>query len=143
MPPSKKPPKKSRKKPSTKSPKKFSRQLVYPAPEFTKEELAWYKVLAEGRKEIDRLLAIRDGHISPPWMKHGKKKAAVSSPLPPPELVTEKPGTAAAWIEALHPEDWHLVSAAKFRQEAGRHGCSLSLRAFQHALAKKRARSPS
>ena len=128
----KKPPKKSRKKSRKKPPEKFSRQLVYPAPEFTKEELAWYKVLAEGRKEIDRLLAIRDGLISPPWMK----SASVAT-----SRTSEKPGTAAAWIEWLHPKDWHLVSAAKFRQEAGRHGCSLSLRAFQHALAQKRARS--
>src|SRR5215813_14050460 len=57
------------KKAPRKPPKNFGRQLVYPAPEFTKEELAWYKVLAEGRKEIDRLLAIREGLVSPPWMK--------------------------------------------------------------------------
>jgi len=123
-------PKKLPKKPPKKPPECSSRQLVYPAPEFTKEELAWHKVLAEGRKEIDRHLAIRDWLIPPPWTKRAERKAA------DPQKKS-KPGTAAAWINELHPNDWHLMSAGQMYREAAERGCTLTLRSFQRALKKK------
>jgi hypothetical protein len=134
------------KKPSKKAtPKRIERQLRVPWNELTpeeqrnvegllREEKRWREQekarcgdfdWAQARRELDRAIATRDRLIpSPRTAEQGKAKA--------------KPGSAAAWIDELHPNDWHLVSAGKICQEAGRHGSNLTVRAFQHALAKKR-----
>src|SRR5262249_28446617 len=112
------------KKAPRKPPKNFGRQLIYPAPEFTKEELAWYKVLAEGRKEIDRLLAIRDGIIPPPW----KKEAAVTQR----KKDRDKPAVRLAreLIAAAYPkESWRALKPVTVRK-----GCERAADARGKAL---------
>jgi hypothetical protein len=82
----------------------------------------------EAGRIIDRAIAIRDGLIPPPWAaRQGKTRRSKS-----------KPGSAAAWIDELHPKNWHLVTAGKIHQEAASRGSKLSLRAFQHELQKRR-----
>jgi hypothetical protein len=56
------------------------------------------------------------------------------------EPSSSKPGSADAWIDKLHPNDWQLFTARKIHQEAGRAGCKLSLRTFQRTLANRRRR---
>jgi len=51
---------------------------------------------------------------------------------------TAKSGSAIAWIVKLHPDDWDVVTAGKFCQEAARQGATLTARAYQHALVKMR-----
>jgi len=54
------------------------------------------------------------------------------------EPSSSKPGSADAWIDKLHPNDWQLFTAGKIHQEAATHGCILTLRSFQRALSKRR-----
>src|SRR5262249_14790396 len=67
------------------------------------------KTTDEGRRQINRAIAIRDGFVAPPWMK---PKA--------------KPGSAAAWIDMICPRDWRLMTAKqvhqKIEKEAERRG---------------------
>ena len=51
---------------------------------------------------------------------------------------TAKSGSAIAWIVKLHPDDWNVVTAGKFCQEAARQGATLTVRAYQYALVKMR-----
>jgi len=88
------------------------------------EDFNW----TEAGRIIDRANAIRDGLIPPPWAaKQGKTKQSKF-----------KSGSADAWIDELHPNDWHLVSARKIYRDAASRGSTLTLRAFQRALKKRR-----
>jgi hypothetical protein len=61
----------------------------------------------------------------------------------PPRLLQQepfRPGSADAWIDKLHPNDWRLFTPRKIHQEAVRDGCTLTLRTFQRALANRRRR---
>jgi len=82
----------------------------------------------EAGRIIDRAIAIRDGLIPPPWAaKQGKTKQSKF-----------RSGSADAWINELHPNDWHLVSAGKIYRDAASRGSTLTLRAFQRALKRRR-----
>ena len=106
---------------------------------FSREEKRWQEQekarwgdfnWTEAGRIIDRAIAIRDGFIPPPWAdKQGKTKQSKF-----------KSGSADAWIDELHPNDWHLVTAGKIHQEAAKRGCKLSLRTFQRTLANRHRR---
>jgi len=106
---------------------------------FSREEKRWQEQekarwgdfnWTEAGRIIDRAIAIRDGFIPPPWAaKQGKTKQSKF-----------KSGSADAWIDELHPNDWHLVSARKICRDAATHSCTLTLRSFQRALSKRRRR---
>src|SRR5262249_15655442 len=51
---------------------------------------------------------------------------------------TAKSGSAVAWVIKLHPDDWDVVTAGKIYQKAARQGATLSVLAYQQALAKMR-----
>jgi hypothetical protein len=99
-------------------------------------------------------LTIKDGHLSVlsncsldyPWDAYSFTVANWSlvdelwPPRPQQEPSSSKPGSADAWIDKLHPNDWRLFTARKIHQEAVRAGCKLSLRTFQRTLTNRRRR---
>jgi len=63
----------------------------------------------------------------------------VFPPAPAPaeqKIVAPRPGSAAAWILDLHPNDWRLQSAGRIFQEATARGCTRTKRSFERALEK-------
>jgi hypothetical protein len=98
---------------------------------------AWYCFV--GRRRFDLLYstaddrrAAREPALGTPSIPQSNNRLAEQKPS------SSKPGSAAAWIDELHPNDWHLVTAGKIYQEAVKRGCKLARRTFQDALRKRR-----
>jgi hypothetical protein len=98
---------------------------------------AWYCFV--GRRRFCRLYSLADDRRAARELARGTLSTSQSNNQPiEQEPSSSKPGSAAVWIDKLHPNDWQLLSARKIHQEAAKAGCKLSLRSFQRALAKRR-----
>jgi hypothetical protein len=90
---------------------------------------AWLK---QGREEIDRILAIRDGLLPPLWVT--KQSTPEPQPEPQPAVTRKRPAVdPAAVLLKQHPE-WLTLRQGKLLTELKKQGLNLSPRSLQRTL---------
>jgi hypothetical protein len=98
---------------------------------------AWYCFV--GSRRFKQLYSTADDRRAAKEPALGAQSIPQSSNRPAEqEPSSSKPGSADAWIDKLHPDDWQLFTARKIHQEAVKAGCKLSLRSFQRKLRRRR-----